>query len=215
MQLGWWNVSTQGFQFDQATHTYYDDGVPIISVTQVIHSAGLISFEGINPMVLERKRQLGGLVHQACHFIDEDDLDLSSLPQEVADYVAGYVRFREEAGFFPELNEHRMVASVNGMKFGMTVDKAGPIYGEPYVIELKCGADEHPAWGVQLAAYDMGLSKPTGAYRTRKRGVVQLKPDGTFKVHTYTDPADAHIFMASLAIANWKWNKGLHISNAA
>lgn len=204
-----------GFKFDPQTHTYFDNGVPTISVTQVIASVGLVSFEGISAFVLERKRQLGVLVHQACHFIDEDDLDLSSLPQQVTDYVAGYIKFREDTGFVPELNEHRMIGTVSGMKYGMTVDKVGPIHGEPHVIELKCGADEHPAWGVQLAAYAMGLPKPTSTYRERKRAVVQLMPDGTYKVHNYTDPADAQIFIASLAIANWKWNKGLAISSAA
>jgi len=69
------------FTFDAATHTYTAGGVRVPSVTQVLKLLPLgPDFSRVDPDVLERKRQLGNLVHDACAILDEgDDLDWGAL----------------------------------------------------------------------------------------------------------------------------------------
>jgi hypothetical protein len=197
-------VQPEVWTFDPATHTYTVNGQVVPSVTQVIRNAGLINFDMVKPDILERKALLGKLVHQACHYYDENDLP-EELPEEVVERLESYKLFRTETGYKPDCNEVRMIASIHGMKFGMQFDSIGMLHGRLTLVDLKTGADEHPAWGVQTAAYELGL-KHTVKYQ---RIAVQLKPERKYKVHSYNDPGDAQIFIACLAIANWKRNKRL------
>jgi hypothetical protein len=203
-------VAGDQFTFDPETHCYRMLGGQVVpSVTQALGAAGLIDFSMVDQEVLERKALLGKLVHQACHFYDENDLP-EELPEEVAERLEGYKKFRAESGYRPERNEVRMIGMVHGIRYGMQFDSVGLLNGLPTLVDLKTGAQESPAWGVQLAGYSLGLSKPlhTGAYQ---RVVAHLKPGGRYKAHTYKDPGDAYIFIAALAIATWKQNHGIGV----
>lgn len=200
--------------FDPILHLYRDENaIPIPSVTQAMKAAGLISFDGISPRVLEHKRQLGVLVHKLTELCDKgENLNDFDVPDECLPYIEGYVNFRNDCGFTPELIEHRMLATANGMRYGMTLDRTGSISGIPHLIELKCGASEHPAWGVQLAAYAIGIMPPN--QRTRiARAAVQLGPKfkRNYKLHAYDDPADFHVWMSSLSNTIWLQNKKLFV----
>lgn len=205
-------MSTIGFTFSEETHTYlHEDGRVIPSTTQVIKDAGLISWAGIPAMVLERKRQLGTLVHQVTQLLDQgENLEDYAIPQEVVPYLNGYINFKNDTGFVPEIIECRMIADLRGMLYGMTPDRTGALDGVPHVIELKCGASEHPAWGVQLASYDLGL--PKISYGRRARAAIQLGPDfpRNYKIHDYHDAADYTVWLNSLANMIWKINKKLY-----
>lgn len=203
-------MATATFTFDEAAHVYRDGtGMVVPSVTQCLKACGLVSFDGINPQVLERKRQLGTLVHKVTELYDNGEpLDEFEIPEQVWEYVTGYVNFREDCGFAPSLVEVRMLGEVNGMAYGMQPDRTGEICGLMHVIELKCGAAEHPAWGVQLAAYDMGLYGPKSKL---SRAAVQLGPQFPrgYKIHAYEDRTDYQTWQCSLALTIWQKNKGL------
>lgn len=207
-------MATATFTFDELLHQYRDEaGCLILSTTQVIKAAGLISFDGIPFRILEHKRILGSLVHKAAQLIDEgEDLNQFDIPEECLPYLDGYVAFRNDCGFLPEIIEQRMLGEIHGMRWGMTPDRTGDIDGVKHVIELKCGASSHPAWAIQLASYDIGLS---GSIRPRlARAAVQLGPQFPrgYKVHPYEDPADYTVWMNSLANATWLQNKGIYQS---
>jgi hypothetical protein len=195
------------FTFDHDTHIYRVQGQRILSVTQIIKESGLINFDFVDAHVLARKTQLGRLVHQACHFYDENDLP-SALPEEVEARLEGYIKFRKESGYVPACNEFQQIASVHGMRYGMQFDSIGTIGELPYLVDIKNSATAHPAWGVQTAAYELGIPKPL-PFRNYQRIAVQLKDDATYRVHTYKEPSDAQIFLSCLAIATWKQNKKL------
>lgn len=198
------------FTFDETLHLYRDaNGIVLPSVTQVLKAEGMISFDGIPEHILERKRRLGTLVHKAAELYDNETIEGFEIPDEVQDYLLGYINFRKDCGFTPTLIEHRMVAEYYGMKYGMTLDRTGAIDGVDHVIELKCGAAEDPAWGVQLAAYSVGRA---GGNRrpTLQRAVVQLGSQfpRAYKVWSYEDPADYQVWVSSLSNTLWKQNKG-------
>jgi hypothetical protein len=203
------------FSFDQALHVYRDErGILVPSVTQCLKATGLISFAGINPAVLEHKRQLGTLVHQVTALYDQgEDLADYDIPEEIWAYVQGYLNFRADCDFTPSLVEKRMLGEVHSMRFGMQPDRVGEINGCPHILELKCGSEKHPAWGVQLAGYGTGLYGPRP---TLARAALQLGPQFArgYKLHPYDDPADYQIWIASLALTTWqKNNKLLVIEN--
>lgn len=199
------------FSFTEATHIYADvNGIMRPSVSQIIKSEGLISFAGISPSVLERKRQLGSLVHKVTELYDQgEDLNNYEIPEEVWPYFDGWVNFRNDCGFEPRFIEQQMLAQVHGMWYGMKLDSEGPIDGEPHIIEKKCGASEHPAWGVQLAGYAMG-KYPTEKVKPA-RAAVQLGTQfpRNYKVFPYREDSDYTVWMNSLANTLWKINKRL------
>ena len=200
-------ATATGFTFDSVRHLYLDENdYPVPSTTQALKAAGLISFDHINPRILEHKRQIGTLVHQVTEMFDRgEDLSDYDIPIEIKPYLDGYANFRLDCHFEPDLIEHRQLAECRGMRWGMTTDRTGLICGAQHVIELKCGA-AHPAHGVQLASYDLGLN---GKQRF-SRVSVQLSPDFPrgYKVHAWEDPADYSVWLSALVCTIWKQNHG-------
>ena len=195
------------FTFDENTHSYRDDGgIVIQSTTQALKSAGLISFDHINPRVLEHKRNLGSLVHKVTEMWEHgENLDDYYIPDEVWPYFNGYRKFCEDCRFEPDLVEHRQLGECHGMRWGMTADRTGLICGTPHVVELKCGA-KHPAHGVQLASYDMGMN----GKQKFMRASVQLGPDFPlgYKLFPWEDAGDYQVWLSALVCAIWKQNHG-------
>jgi hypothetical protein len=201
------------FTFDEGLHLYKDArGVVRPSVSQVIKAEGLISFAGINPSILERKRQLGTLVHTVTELYDQgEDLNEYEIPDEVWPYFEGWVNFRNDCGFEPRFIEQQMMACVHGMYYGMRLDAEGPIDGENSIIEKKCGASEHPAWGIQLAGYALG--KYPNERVKPARSVVQLGPQfpRNYKRWPYLEESDYTVWMNSLVNTIWKINKKIPV----
>ena len=207
-------TAASAFTFDEATHAYSEDGMVRLSVTQVLKAEGFFAWlDKVPTHTLERKRRLGILTHRATQLWDEgEDLEEYEIPAEVReDYLQGYFNFCDDCSFAPELIEHRQIADVYGMRYGMTLDRRGLIHGKRHLVEVKCGASESPVWGVQLAGYDLGLVSIQERQRD-PRVALQLGPQFNrgYKLHPYDDPADYQIWMNSLANVIWKQNKGLY-----
>jgi len=79
--------------FDEATHVYKLDGVPIVSVTKVLQNAGLADFTGIPFERLEAARKFGTAVHKACEFRDFGKLDERSLDSNLWPFLDGWGDF--------------------------------------------------------------------------------------------------------------------------
>ena len=206
-------MATALLTFDEAAHRYVLDGLTLPSVTQVLKGAGLISFDGIPWATLERKRQLGTLVHKVTEIFDRgEDLSEYDIPDEVMQYVEGYANFRNDCSFFPERIEHRMMGEISGMKFGGTLDRAGEINGAPHIIELKTCYTKSPVWGVQMFGYAWALAGEK--WNRYHRAAVQLSPAVTrgYRIHSYDDPTDSQVFQSALALVTWKQNKGLVVT---
>ena len=199
------------FTFDDASHTYRDEhGIVVPSVTQVLRSEGFINFDGIPYAILERKRRLGKLVHLATEEWDRGgDLEEYEIPDAAWPYLEGYFHFINDTKFQPDLIEERMLAIVNGMRFGMTSDREGILFGDPAVLELKTSADEHPAWGLQLALYDMGRVGKPGRHKARYGLQLGPKLPRNYKLFPYEEAGDYTVALNALANDIWKRNKRL------
>jgi hypothetical protein len=171
------------FSFDANRHVYLVQGRPVPSVTHVLHSAGLgANYSMVPPEVLERKRIIGQFVHEATQYLDEGSLDLASVDPELEPYLSGYQRFLRESGFQPQLIEHRIVGSIGGMLCGGTVDRVGSMNGKFWIIDLKCVDRLYPGFALQTAGYELLLPKPLVPPFKYTRAILQLRPDGSYKL---------------------------------
>lgn len=192
------------FAFNSETHEYTDgDGAVIPSVTQILGAAGLCDYSRIPQHILDRAAWIGKQAHEACEFLDQDDLDQESLFPEIKPFVAAYELFKKETKFKPGLIEYAALGEIHGMKFGMTLDRAGLIGDTHWILDLKTSSAARPEWAIQIAGYKIGAEMPTA-----KGGVVHLKKDGTYKLLEYGDVEDHSVFAAALAVTYWKMENG-------
>jgi hypothetical protein len=222
-------AETGTFAFNEERHEYSSGGVVIPSVTQILSSLGYSNYEiveRLNPEALERKRQLGKLVHQAAHYHDENDLterDASGqllIPEVVYNRLAAYKKFRAETGYTPIINEGRGVGELYGMKYGMQFDSIGRCKenGPYWLVDLKnASGGPQRAWAIQTAAYAMGQRAiPKVVPSAFVRVIVQLFDDTSYKLFLSTDrnskifkPEDFQVWQAALAVAIDKRNHAI------
>lgn len=196
--------------FERDAHSYLaGDGMRVPSVTQVIQLAGLHNYDGIPAATLDHAAWRGTLVHEATAHHDQGvDVEVFfDLPEECLPYFRAYKQFLSDTGFTADSTETEKprIVTVNGMTYGMTPDRVGTLDGIPTVLEIKNTAAVHPCWGIQLAGYEQGIQRPA-RYRDYQRVAVQLKPDETYRLHSFTDPSDFSLFAHAYSVAAWKLN---------
>src|SRR3990167_798812 len=183
------------FTFDAVAHQYFLDGVEIPGVTTILKTAGVADHAyGFGDA------QLRGLhVHEACELLDLNDLDWRSVYPAWLDYVKAYVRFKDDTGFVPELIEYQTYHPA--FRYGGTLDRRGTLNGQSVLIDLKTGVQED-WWAFQLAGYQL-----LGGHQFAQddRYALQLKKDGTYKLHRMDGLADTQVFLAALTLTHYKW----------
>jgi len=214
-------VAIPGGYYADLGHVYYNESKVVIpSVTQVLSAVGIVDYSHVQEDVLEHKRDLGDAAHFACHIIARGDtLDWDTVHEEAVPRVVAFERWMEDSGFVLDVVNGKPQTEVSGigtaykMQFGYTFDLRGKVAGKfPFIIDLKCCLDEEISWPVQLSAYAETQPKPdSGPWG---RAVVQLKPDGSYKVYTYDNPRDRDVWAWALALETWKRNKGKGLSKA-
>jgi hypothetical protein len=180
--------------FDEATHTYSVNGRRLMSVTQVL--ALVDDRHKGDPFYLQR----GRFVHQACEYLDRDELDEDSVDPIIYPYLEAYKKFREETGFKPDLIECRLYHPTYA--YAGTLDRIGDLNGNHVLIDLKSGAkarvDE-----LQLAAY-LELAR-ANSIPVKKSFDLYLRDDGTYKL----EPVEnvkllLPVFLSILTASRWK-----------
>lgn len=209
---------SRGCTFDEATHAYAMNGRSVPSVTRVLDHGGATSYDMVRRDILERKSVIGSLVHMATAFYDKGTLDWSSLDQFTRGRTEAWASFRGETGFVPRLIEEPYIATVNGMTYGLRIDREGLWKGLPVIIEIKTTANIEPWFAIQTAGYALGVPDPQGLggsprllFARRRRMVVQLFEDGTYFKKDYNDPQDAEVFLSALHLSHWKLSVGMKI----
>lgn len=203
-------IQLERLEFDRETHTYRLDGSPIVNVTRITDT--LDSYAGVPAEVLRRKAEIGDAVHYATELYDRNDLSESSLPAEIQPYFYAWVKFREETGFEPALIEERVFS--RAYRYAGTLDRTGIFTrlkrvkpSEACLVDVKCTAAIMPASGPQTAAYQRALAECQSIY-TKRRYVVQLRPDGTYRLHEHSDPTDLAVFLSALTVYAWRQRNG-------
>lgn len=188
------------FTFDAETHTYRHAGRRCPSVTQIIQAAGLgVDFAAVPPEVLNRKREIGVLVHQACQYVDEGDLDDGSLAPEIRPYVDAYRRFLTDTGFESHGTERIMLH--RGLGYAGTPDVWGELYGQRAELDRKTVYTVSvPVVAVQMAGYAPLIRENEPTWKPgAARYALQLKRDGSYKLIPVELPGADAVFLAALA----------------
>lgn len=195
------------FQFIPETHEYIEDGVRRDSVTQILQETGIVNYGGIDEDVLRHAAERGTAAHAACHYYDENDLDISTVDPEVIPYLCGYQKFLSETRFIVEGSERRGIAEIDGMRYGYTYDRKGILFKRRVIAELKCTAAIEIGVGPQTAAYELAERQESGE-AARNRVVIHLKPNGTYSLIELNDIKDYQVWKWALGITHWKRMKG-------
>ena len=189
-------------EFVEETHSYFWNGDRVPSITQVLVEAGIVETEFCKQSGTDR----GSAVHLACQFLDEGMLDESSLDSVVVPYFEAYKRFKEESGFVPDLIEHRFYNDHHG--YAGTLDRTGVLNGRNVILEIKTSLKIDRWVGLQLVAQKASLQSIYDRY------ALQLKDNGRYKLHSFTDENDFNVFLSALTIVKWKWNGGLNATHS-
>lgn len=189
------------FRFDPSDHSYYLGDRRLIGVSEAIQAAGLKDFSRVEPAVLERARQRGTAVHAACHYLDDGDLDWSTVSPEIEPYVRAWERFKKDTGVELLRIEKPLFHATLG--YAGTPDRVVNLYPHKGIIDLKTYAPD-VVTGIQLAGYsylELGQQSPLDA---PKRWGLWLKDDGKYSLTEFTDNGDERIFLACLDICKFK-----------
>lgn len=186
-------------RFDDLEHRYWLGNEELVATSRVIEAAGLVELRGTADQ-LAYARDRGTAVHVCTELDDLDDLDESTVVDEVKPYLEAWRKFRRDSGFVPEHIEVRTYHP--RLRYAGTIDRIGTMRRHRALIDLKTGAQRR-ATGVQLSAY-VEAAAAHGMVRTDiKRYGCYLQPDGTYQLVPYTAPGDLLAFLAALQI--WKW----------
>ncbi|MCA7086086.1 PD-(D/E)XK nuclease family protein [Cupriavidus sp. DB3] len=185
-------------QFDAASHTYTVGGVAVPSVTQIL--APLNDLSMIPPATLQYKRDLGTAVHAATELHDSGELDESTVAPVVQPYLDAWIRLRAEKPFEIVGLEHRVFHPVH--RYAGTYDRLVVMDGKLCVLDIKTGA-MYPSYGPQLAAYKNAVEHETGR-RVQGRYAVELRDDGTYRLHPMTDSEDWAVFLSCLTLHRYR-----------
>lgn len=166
------------FRFDEATHTYYLDGVKIPSVTQILKP--LYDFSAVHPDVLRRAGEFGTACHKAIELYLKDDLDEDCLDKSLEGPLLAFKAWQMDTGweFLDGSEIIEQIGYHSRLKYAGTPD----ISTQRAVIDLKSRPANLLTDSLQLAAYD----HMTGNGR-RERYVLELKQDGSY-IFTLLNP---------------------------
>lgn len=173
----------------------------MLSVTQILRLAFGDQYAGIPASVLEYGASRGTAVHSATQYLDEEDLDESSLDPAVIPYLDAWRRFRSDTGL--EVLACELPVESKRYQFDGHPDRVVLFRGRRAILDLKATAALSPLVALQTAGYAIAYEEQTGE-RIAARLAVRLLPDGTYRLESYTDRTDRFVFLAALQVAGWK-----------
>ena len=184
--------------FNAKRHEYrLKNGQIVPSVTQILQGAGLVSFNAVNPDVLERAKKFGTASHLACELDDREQLDMKSLDENLKPYLISWQKFKKDMGIteFTEIEKQ-----VYSKRFGYAgcLDR---LWGD-MLIEIKTSTTIPKTTGLQLAGYQQAYTEMAKT-RIKKRLCVQLL-EGTYKIQLFEDRGDFSTFLSCINLMNWK-----------
>jgi hypothetical protein len=121
--------------FDPVPHTYTLAGERLPSVTQVLQAAGIIDFSRVPQPILLAARDRGAAVHLACHYVNEEDLDVDAFAAEFPEYwpyLSAWITFRRESGFRIATSWDELAGLGVIKRYAVQLRKDGTYRVEPY-----------------------------------------------------------------------------------
>lgn len=193
--------------FDEASHTYAWDGVPVPNVTRVLDSE-LKTYNGVPRETLERARQQGKAIHRTIEL--HLAATLAHCPPWLEPYILGWEAFISDTGFELEASERRLFHGA--FNFAGTADLFGWMRLRKerahVVIDLKRSFAGGRAIGLQTAAYAACYNEGHRDLdkRVRRRFALRFRPGmrPAYQLQEYSDPNDFGVFLSMLQVYRWR-----------
>ena len=192
------------------------NGVRLPSVTRVLSAVGLSpDYRGVDPAVLERARLRGTALHCAIQYDAEGSLDESSLHEEIRSGFAAYRRFVAEAQHEPIGSELELVHPT--WAYVGHPDRVGWINGRTRtLIDFKHqDSVDFDYVRVQLAGYSLLWAATHPEEPLAQTAVVQLRRDGTYRLHVLDVRPAEQVFLAALVVYRERQRRGLLLADSA
>lgn len=189
--------------FDAATHVYQVQGKRVPSVTQILSSLGFNEFGFCPPEVMEAARLRGNDVHKATELLDLNQLDWTTVSDEIAPYLIAYQKFLSEVKPKSiEVIEHKVYHKTFGY-CGM----CDRVYKYPYglaMVDIKAGT-EQVTHKLQTAAYAMAWDHEQGPLRKiSRRFALYLFNNGKYKLVEHPHAIDRATFISAIQVFQWR-----------
>lgn len=190
----------------RATDLYRVGGERVPSVTEILKLADVYGYVGISGEVLLRAARRGQEVHGWTELLDEGAVTDADEPDPaIKDYVDAYLKFRRDSGM--EVVSTEQVVVSDEYRYAGTLDRIAHLRflrepSEPIVLDIKCVALVQPSTHLQVAGYALAAG-------VKRRGSVQLKPDGTYRFAEYRDEDDVRDWLSCVRVAHFKLRNGL------
>ena len=183
--------------FDEEKHVYSLEGRYLPGVSSILKKAGLVDLSGIPEEVLERARNFGIAVHKACELEDLGTLDIASLSEYVVPSLEAWRKFKVDAKV--EVEEIEMPVYSQRWWYAGKLDRVIVMDGKRLLVDIKSSSSVYPSMKIQLAGYKIAFEELSGA-KIRGRLIVQLLPNGEYKLHPCNDESDEQVFLAAVQI---------------
>lgn len=193
--------------FDESRWLYVVDGRGLPGITSRLRVCDVID----DAWFSDESARRGTAVHLLTQYVDEGDLDKTSIDPRLVPYANAWERFKLDTGFEPLHGPELPVASVS-LGYGTRIDRVGTIAKTPpdrrIVLNLKSGASQ-PWHALQLAGEAIAYSETYGVrLGLLERATVQLKPDGTYRFNRYENRRDYDVWRGVAMLASWRENHG-------
>lgn len=181
-------------EFNDRQHRYSLGKLVLPSVTQVIPDAW--------PAELSQSaRELASIrgleVHAITAKIDLGASRIGKVSPAAEPYVEAHRLFLAERK--PKVLGVEVRSWHKGFLYAGTLDRIYKFASDADLVDLKTAALIEPETGLQTAAYEKISPIPT-----KRRYTLQLKGDGTYKLHEWKGATDFSVFVSCLNYYRWK-----------
>lgn len=177
-------------------------------VTRVLAEAGLgPDLTGIAPDVLEAARRRGSAVHALVDAHGYGALEPGDVEPEFKGYLDAYEAFCRDLKHEPIVSEYEVIHPA--WHYVGHLDRVGWVHKSRVLIDWKVVATvDVDAVAAQLAAYEMAWEAMRPTEPIAETLAVQLKADGTYRVHVVDSEGARQVFLAALVIYTERRRRG-------
>jgi hypothetical protein len=177
--------------FEPETHEYRVAGRRVLSVTQALKLAGLISTDWYT----DESARNGQAIHRILEELDSGITPAAGETKRHEHAIVAYKRFRSECSV--ECHEIEAARYNRVYDFAGTPDRVIQLNGTSAVLDIKTGGpqDWHP---LQTAGYALLVDPAIDRF------ALYLRRDGSYRLSRHSSHHDFSVFLAALAVSRWK-----------
>ncbi|MCK5614000.1 hypothetical protein KAR91_69700 [Candidatus Pacearchaeota archaeon] len=188
-----WEYHHEGMVYDDEAHSYTLAGRPLAGVTTILKDCNIIN----NPFYTDQGALNGKRRHLLTEYYDQNRLDWGSIGEADMPYLDAWIKAVKEKKIEIQAIEVRAYHPL--LMYAGTIDRLALIDGEPYILDIKTGAEAKPT-ALQLLLY--GMMFLYSGIRPKLK-IIYLNGKGNYKPREVSWK-DEKFAMAAVRIDQWK-----------